>query len=377
MRETWRLRFRMMETQGEEAEVMIYGGLANDKFWDDDVTPTEFDKALKAAKAGGAKRLNLRVNSGGGEVFAAVAMRSMVINAGFDAVRVMIEGLCASAATLFATIPGARVVIADGSEFMIHNPMTLCWGNSADIEKEVQHLRQMEDTFSEMYADRSGQEKEQIRAWMDEETWFTARAAVEAGFCDELQENAAPMAACVTGREMAAMRAIYRRIPEDIREIEEPKDVSTGTPVAGAPTEIQPIIEEEDQGMDIKELTQDQLRAENPALFAAICDSAVSEERARIEDIDALTLPGFEAQAAEAKRTGMSAMDFQKSVVAACRAKPQEFLQAREKETAAAASVSAGRPEDHDEGDEAELNAYAKSMSEYAKQAKLADSGMF
>ena len=124
--EQYRIRFTM-KAEGDEAEVMVYSEIVNEKWWDDEVSTSDFDKALKEAKKNGARNLNIRINSPGGEVYAAVAMRSMVINSGFEHVRVMIEGMCASAATLFATIPDAKVVIAEGSEFMIHNPMTITW----------------------------------------------------------------------------------------------------------------------------------------------------------------------------------------------------------------------------------------------------------
>ena len=99
-KEHYRIRFTM-KAEGDEAEVMVYSEIANEKWWGDETTTGDFDKALKDAKKNGATRLNVRVNSGGGEVYAAVAMRSMIINAGFESVRVMIEGLCASAATLW------------------------------------------------------------------------------------------------------------------------------------------------------------------------------------------------------------------------------------------------------------------------------------
>ena len=105
-----------MKAEGEDAEVMVYSVITRYKWDEDDVTATDFDKQLKEAKKNGAKNLHIRINSPGGEVYSAVAMRSMVMNAGFDRVSVMIEGLCASAATLFATIPGAHVVIAEGSD---------------------------------------------------------------------------------------------------------------------------------------------------------------------------------------------------------------------------------------------------------------------
>lgn len=360
-KERYRIRFSM-KADGNEAEVMVYSEIANEKWWGDETTTGEFDKALKEARKNGATKLNLRINSPGGEVYAAVAMRSMIINAGFDSVRVMIEGLCASAATLFATIPNAHVVIAEGSEFMIHNPMTITWGNADEIMKTVDHLHKMEDQFHGMYSAKTGESEERIKDWMDAETWFTAKEACDYGFCDELLASE-PVAACVTAQEMGVMRAIYKNVPDAI--ITTP-DVSNGTPVAGAPTEIK-NHEEEDSHMDIKDINLDQLRADNPALVDQIRQDAISAERQRIEDIDALTLPGYEAMAAEAKANGTSAMDFQRQVVQAQKQKGRDFITNRQQETAPATNVTGSTPHDGKTEDQAIMD-IAREIAAYAAE---------
>lgn len=382
-KERYRICFTM-KAEGEEAEVLVYSEISNDKWWGDETTPGDFDKALKEARKNGATKLNVRINSGGGEVYAAVAMRSMIINAGFDSVRVMIEGLCASAATLFATVPNAHVVIAEGSEFMIHNPMTITWGNADEIMKTVDHLHKMEDQFHQMYSAKTGESEEQIKEWMDAETWFTAKEACDYGFCDELLASE-PVAACVTEREMNVMRALYKAVPDQIAVRDEAlsdeqkagialalittaiaNDVSNGTPVAGAPTEIK-NHEEEDSHMDIKDINLDQLRADNPALFDQIRQDAVSAERQRIEDIDALTLPGYEAMAAEAKANGTSAMDFQRQVVQAQKQKGKDFITNRQQETAPAANVP-GSAAQNGKTEEQEILDNAKEIAAYAQE---------
>jgi len=365
-KERYRICFTM-KAEGEEAEVLVYSEISNDKWWGDETTPGDFDKALKEARKNGATKLNVRINSGGGEVYAAVAMRSMIINAGFDSVRVMIEGLCASAATLFATVPNAHVVIAEGSEFMIHNPMTITWGNADEIMKTVDHLHKMEEQFHQMYSAKTGEAEERIKDWMDAETWFTAKEACDYGFCDELLASE-PVAACVTAREMGVMKDIYKTVPESIavRDQSPTPNVSNGTPVAGAPTEIN-NHEEEDSHMDIKDINLDQLRADNPALVDQIRQDAISAERQRIEDIDALTLPGYEAMAAEAKANGTSAMDFQRQVVQAQKQKGKDFINNRQKETAPAANVPGSAPQ-NGKTEEQEILDNAKEIASYAKE---------
>lgn len=407
--EQYRIRFTM-KAEGEDAEVMVYSEIVSDKWWDDEVSTGDFDKALKEAKKNGAKNLNIRINSPGGEVYAAVAMRSMVINAGFEKVRVMVEGLCASAATLFATIPGAHVVIAEGSEFMIHNPMTITWGNAQEIEKTVDHLRKMEDQFHGMYAAKTGQTEDQIKEWMDATTWFTAKEAVDNGFCDELLASE-KIAACVSKRDMALMKAIYGGVPEQVAEKDEalafggalkaiestvfpgdnaqehilpPTDettkVSNGTPVAGVPSENKSSRKGETKKMEkeIKDISEEELRAENPALYEQVQQAAVTAERTRLSGIDALTDPGYEDLAEQAKANGTSAMDFHKQLIAAKKQKGADFMAARVQETANAAQVAGGAPDGNAKTEEQEMEDFAKSVAEYANQyAQGGNDGMF
>lgn len=398
-KEQYRIRYTM-KAEGEDAEVMVYSEIVTDKWWDDEVSANDFDKALKEARKNGAKNLNIRINSPGGEVYAAVAMRSMVINAGFEKVRVMIEGLCASAATLFATIPGAHVVIAEGSEFMIHNPMTITWGDAAEIEKTVDHLHKMEQQFHGMYAARTGQTEDQIKEWMDATTWFTAKEACDNGFCDELLASE-KIAACVTKRDMALMKAMYGDVPEQIAEKDEagpyraaleaaqniaipavmdrenvPEDtagannVSNGTPVAGVPSEHKSSVKGETKKMEkeIKDISEEELRAENPALFTQVQQAAVAAERERLSDIDALTDPGYEDLAEQAKANGTSAMEFHKQLIAAKKQRGADFLAARTKETAQAAQVAGGAPADNAKTEQQEIEDNARAIAALAKE---------
>lgn len=389
-RDVFRLAYRaqMSADDGDTGEVMLYGEIVQDygKWWKDqypnDRCASDFDKDLKALKDKGAKRLRLRINSPGGVVTEAVAMRAALCGAGFDSIDIRIEGLCASAATIIASLPGARVEIAPGSEYMIHNPWTIAFGNANDLEHEVEHLRQIEDTARAFYAQRSGQSDEQIKEWMDAETWLNAEDAVKYGFCDAIadegQDHALPTVACVTQTVMTAMKGLYQTVPDEIEVVEESitdNNVSDEDPDAGCSTEIQ--NEEAQETMDIRDITQEQLLAENPALVESIRQAAITEERQRQDDIDALTDPGYEELAAQAKTTGMSAAEFVRQLVAAKKQKGQAHQAARQAETAPAQAITGGASEDgHDEA--SEIREYAESMKRYAGQyGGNADSGMY
>lgn len=382
-RDIFRLAYNVhMEAENSDtAEVMLYGEIVEDgpKWWkwsEEDKSAADFDKAIKDVLKAGAKKLLLRINSPGGVCTESVAMRSILANAGFEEINIRIEGMCASAATDIATLPGAHVAIAEGSEYMIHNPWCYALGNANELEHTIERLRNIEKMSRGFYMKRTGQAEEQIKDWMDAETWFTADQAVEYGFADEVLEaevkGETPAAACVTSRVMATMRNLYKAVPEQIAEKDaEPAaptpTVSYEAPVAGASTEINQHEEEHDT-MDIKDINVDQLRAENPALLEQIQQNAVAAERARQDEIDALTDPGYEELAAQAKANGTSPADFVKQLVQAKKAKGAGFMAARQQETAPAQNIPGGEPASNHKTEEQEIQDNAKAVAEYAKQ---------
>jgi ATP-dependent protease ClpP protease subunit len=374
-RQMLRLRHDVRMSAEDEAEIMIYSEIVSPGWkWDDsEISALDFDKALKEVK--GAKKLVLRINSPGGTATEAVAMRAMLLNAGFPEIEAHVEGLCASAATLLCCLPGAKVIIAEGSYFMVHNPWSIAFGNAEEMERTVVTLRKMEGDFRAIYSKACGQDEDTIRGWMDEETWFTAQEAVDAGFAHEVLA-AEPVAACVTPDMMGAMRQMYRCTPQEVAVKEK---VRTDEPAvaAGEPAEHTFNSEEETEHMDITNLTMEELQAQNPALFQSLMSAGSEQERQRIQDIDDITLPGYEELAKQAKMSGTSAMDFHKQIVKAQREKGAQFLASRQEETAPAAQVPGGASEDTDGAQTTEqaIQANAQAVANYAKQYRGGSDG--
>jgi ATP-dependent Clp protease protease subunit len=135
-----------------------------------------------AAMAG--QPVALHINSPGGDVFEARAMVAAVRAHGAP-VTTYIDGLAASAATYLA-LAGDKVHITDGGLFMVHNSWTLAWGNKHEMRTTADLLDKIDGTIANDYARKTGASAEQIAAWMDADTWFTAAEAKDAGFVDEV-----------------------------------------------------------------------------------------------------------------------------------------------------------------------------------------------
>jgi ATP-dependent Clp endopeptidase proteolytic subunit ClpP len=148
------------------------------------VSAKDFINQLNDTKA---KTLDVHINSPGGEVWDGMAIYNALKN--FDGtVNVSIDGVAASAAS-FIACSGDTVTMNSASELMLHDAWGLAIGNASDMQDMAKRLGQMSDTIAEIYADKSGGTVEEWRALMEEETWYSADEALEAGLVDKVSKN--------------------------------------------------------------------------------------------------------------------------------------------------------------------------------------------
>lgn len=170
----------------DEATVYVYDAIGG--WWG--IDPKTWVPEFNAIKA---KTIHLRINSPGGSVFDAEAMRTAIRQHPANVIA-HIDGMAASAATGIA-IAANEVEISDGAMFMVHDPWGCCVGNAQDMEAYAVLLRQTADNIAAVYVRRTGKPEKQVREWMINETWFTASEALANGFIDRIFEAGASNAA--------------------------------------------------------------------------------------------------------------------------------------------------------------------------------------
>ena len=72
---------------------------------------------------------------------------------------------------------------------MIHNSMTMAWGNKEELLSAASLLEKIDQAIAADYSRKTKKDTEQVKAWMDAETWFSADEAVEHGFVDGKTEK--------------------------------------------------------------------------------------------------------------------------------------------------------------------------------------------
>ena len=97
--------------------------------------------------------------------------------------RSKIDGIAASAASVIA-MAGTKVLVSPVSMMMIHNPMTVAMGDSAEMQKAIEMLGSVKDSIINAYEIKTGLSRAKLSHLMDSETWMDANKAVELGFAD-------------------------------------------------------------------------------------------------------------------------------------------------------------------------------------------------
>jgi ATP-dependent Clp protease protease subunit len=104
------------------------------------------------------------------------------------AITVKIDGIAASAASVIA-MAGTKVLMAPTALMMIHNPMTLAYGNHQDMQKAIGMLDEVKESIVNAYEIKTTLTRAKISHLMDNETWMNAKKAIELGFADAILED--------------------------------------------------------------------------------------------------------------------------------------------------------------------------------------------
>lgn len=162
----------------------MHGTIAEESWFDDDVTPQIFKDELNA----GSGDITVWINSPGGDCVAAAQIYNMLTQYKGN-VTVKIDGIAASAASVIA-MAGNMVLMSPVSMMMIHNPATVAFGDHAEMQKAIDMLAEVKESIINAYVIKTGLSRSKLSRLMDAETWMDANKAVELGFADDIVTRA-------------------------------------------------------------------------------------------------------------------------------------------------------------------------------------------
>lgn len=160
---------------------------SNDKWiyeWFDMEATCPRDVTQAIEKANGEK-LDIYINSGGGSVFDGSEIYA-ALREYSGQISIHVVGVAASAASVIAC--AGQSDIAPTAMLMVHNAAAYAEGDYHDMDKTSEILQKVNETVAAAYIAKSGMSMESALALMDDETWLSAKDAVEHGLIDKIAE---------------------------------------------------------------------------------------------------------------------------------------------------------------------------------------------
>ena len=205
-----------MEFRNEASsqELYFYGDIVSDtwgKWCYEDKCPQDVLEILNSIDD--YKDLNIYINSGGGSVYAGLAIYNQLKRKKCNKV-VRVDGLAASIASVIM-LAGDKVIIPKTAQTMIHDPWMGVWGgfNATEFRKMADDLDACGETILNVYAEnlKEGISVDEIKTMMHEETWLTGEKAAQY-FNIEVEDSAIAIA-CASNYFNR-----YRNTPEDLKQ---------------------------------------------------------------------------------------------------------------------------------------------------------------
>lgn len=206
-------------SEGESSvEITIYDEIG---YWG--INASSFIRDLRSI--GAVDRIDLRINSPGGDVFDGAAIYQLLL-AHPARVVVHIDGLAASMASVVA-MAGDEINIGSNAFLMIHNPWSVQVGDAGEMRSMADLLDQIGQTIVTAYERKTGLGRDELTAMMDAETWMAGEEAVAKGFADNVTGAVKLSASANFGR----LRT-FGSVPANLRAVADPDTWAEAAPDA-------------------------------------------------------------------------------------------------------------------------------------------------
>ena len=167
------------------ATIFLYGDIG-DSFYND-VSSGQIVRELKEAETAYGK-IEVRVNSNGGDVYAGIAIFNAFRNSKAD-ITIYVDGIAASMASVIA-LCGKPVKMSRYARLMLHSVSGGSYGTKNDLKEVISQIEILEGTLADMYATKTGKTSDEIKAaYFDgKDHWLSADESLSLGFIDGIYD---------------------------------------------------------------------------------------------------------------------------------------------------------------------------------------------
>ena len=274
-----------------EATILIYGIVGD--YWDE----LDAKDIVQDINDIDADHITVHIYSDGGSVFAGLAIYNALKRHSAD-ITVVIDSLAASIASVIAM--AGKVIMPENAFMMIHNPWGINIGDASDMEKMAEFLAQIKKSLVGVYKNKTGLKEDKISDMIDEETWLSAKDAMELKFADEIEGVGDVQDFVKT--EVFNKLTSFHNVPESLKAIVWDMDKKSSKVI------IKPAADKADKSKNNKEKIMDlkELKEKYPELAKALMDEGAAavkdelmsaggkKERSRIQAVADCLMPGHE-----------------------------------------------------------------------------------
>lgn len=199
------------------AKILLYGEIG----WE--VTSKEVVSWLDEHKN---EAIEMHVNSPGGDVFEAIAIRTAILDC--EDVTIIVDAMAASAAAIIS-LCGKPLKMAEYSRLMIHSASSYAQGNSKQMQGQIDMLNSIDADLASMIAGKMGKSVDEVlEEYFDgNDHWLTQEECVSMGIAEKCEpaknteDRCVGVYDCVNGHTKSEVKKITKIITDmDIAKIQ-------------------------------------------------------------------------------------------------------------------------------------------------------------
>lgn len=177
--------FNIIPSENGEVAILLYGEVGDGQRVDSSRVVAELMTLSNQYK-----KIDVRINSCGGDVFSGMAIYTALRNSKAN-ITIYIDGVAASIAGVIA-LCGKPLYMSPYAKLMLHAVSGGAWGNASDLRDMATQMEVLQGDLAKMIADRCGMKQEEVLAkYFDEKDhWLSAREALQMKLIDGIYEMA-------------------------------------------------------------------------------------------------------------------------------------------------------------------------------------------
>lgn len=171
----------------DEASISLTGIVGDEWPYDEYAKPLTLARVDAALRSIGDKRVTVYINSPGGSMFEGISIMNR-LNQHKAGVTIKVLGLAGSAASVIA-MAGDRREIGKTAFLFLHNCWSVPAGNRHELRKVADTLEEFDYAMRDLYAEASGQDAVVAEGWMNADSYFSGKSAVDLGLMTGLLDD--------------------------------------------------------------------------------------------------------------------------------------------------------------------------------------------